>query len=249
MSVDIERRGPVLVARMNREHKRNAIDREMSLGIEAALVELDDNPELRVGILTGTNTVFSAGTDLRNGDDAWTEAGGEYGVIRRRRRKPLIAAVEGPALGGGLEILLACDLVVASATASFGLPEALRGVVPTSGAMFRAPRALPRAVARRMMLTGRPIDADEAYRVGLVSEIAAPGGALDGALRLADEICRSAPTAVEQILATLGDLDAAADAQGWAETARAGAVIRASEDFQEGVRAFFERREPDWPGR
>jgi enoyl-CoA hydratase len=143
MTVTQESRGRILVVRIEREHKRNAIDVEAALGIDAALNRLDDDPALWVGVLTGTQTVFSAGTDLKDGAGARTERGGEYGLIRRSRVKPLIAAVEGVAFGGGFEMALACDLIVASRTARFALPETRRGVVATSGALFRAVRALP----------------------------------------------------------------------------------------------------------
>jgi enoyl-CoA hydratase len=125
-TVHQQRLGRVLIVHLEREHKRNAIDAETAIGIDAALNTLDDDPDLWVGVITGTKSVFSAGTDLRDGAGAFTQRGGEYGIIRRRRIKPLIAAVEGPALGGGFEIVLACDLVVASQTARFALPEARR---------------------------------------------------------------------------------------------------------------------------
>ena len=133
------RDGAVLIVSMERAAKRNAIDRAMADALDAALNELDDDDQLWAGVLTGTADVFSAGSDLTAGGDYRTVRGGEYGIIRRRRRKPLVAAVEGPALGGGLEIVLACDLVVAATTARFGLPEVRIGVVPTCAGLFRAP--------------------------------------------------------------------------------------------------------------
>src|SRR5438067_498750 len=155
MPVQTEARARVLVVSIRREHKRNAIDQEIADGIGAALDRLEDDPELWVGVLTGTPAVFSAGSDLAasKSRSTATDRGGEYGVIRRDRVKPLIAAVEGPALGGGFEIVLACDLVVAARDASFGLPEVKRGLVPTCGGLFRAPRALPLNVAKEMLLT------------------------------------------------------------------------------------------------
>ncbi|WP_236791920.1 enoyl-CoA hydratase-related protein [Amycolatopsis sp. GM8] len=242
-----ERRGPVVILRIQREHKRNAIDRETTLGIDAALNALDDDPALRVGIITGTDSIFSAGTDLKE-PGARTERGGEYGVIRRRRRKPLIAAVEGAALGGGFEIVLACDLVVASSTARFGLPEALRGVMPTSGGLFRAPRGLPPMIANQLMLTGENLLPQRAFELGLVNELVEPGQAVDKAVELAERICRSAPTSVEQILTRQQDLIADDETRGWAATAAAVEVIVASDDMKEGVAAFFEKRPPAWPG-
>ena len=142
-----------------RTEKRNAINRAIADALDDALNELDDDPDLWAGVLTGSADVFSAGSDLTAGGDYHTRRGGEYGIIRRRRRKPLIAAVEGPALGGGLEIVLACDLVVAGRTARFGLPEVSIGVVPTCAGLFRGTRALPLNVARQLILTGRPMEA------------------------------------------------------------------------------------------
>lgn len=242
-------RGRVLVVHLERETKRNAIDREMAEGIGAALDRLDDDDRLWVGIITGTDSVFSAGTDLTSGGDAKTDRGGEYGLIRRRRRKPLIAAVEGPALGGGFEIVLACDLVVASATARFALPETRRGVVATSGALFRAVRTLPLPIVKELLITGAGLSAERAHHFGLVNTIAEPGTALREALVLADDICESSPVAVRQTLAALADQYAVADEIGWAATERAIEGIMGSEDLQEGVQAFFERRSPQWRGR
>ena len=142
MPVHQQRTGRVLVVTIDREEKRNAIDQDVADGISVALDLLQDDPELWVGVLTGSPHVFSAGTDLRAGTSPRTVRGGEYGVIRRERSKPLVAAVEGLALGGGFEMVLACDLVVASTTAAFGLPETTRGVA-SSGALFRARRLCP----------------------------------------------------------------------------------------------------------
>src|SRR5580700_523175 len=183
------RDGRVLVITMERAEKRNAVDRAMADALDDALSELDDDRDLWAGVLTGSGDVFSAGSDLTAGGDYVTARGGEYGIIRRRRRKPLIAAVEGPALGGGLEIVLACDLVVAASTARFGLPEVRIGVVPTCAGLFRAPRSLPLNLARQLILTGRPIEAQRAYDVGFVNLLVDPGQAVEGAMRLAQEIC------------------------------------------------------------
>src|SRR5437870_497639 len=154
---------------MNRETKRNAVDAVLAAGIEDALNRLEDDPALRVGILTGTPTVFSAGTDMYDPGEKRTARGGEYGVIRRVRRKPLIAAVEGYAVGGGFEIVLSCDLVVASTTARFGLPEIKRGILPACGGLFRTGSAVPRNLANELLLTGEPIDAARAHAAGFVN--------------------------------------------------------------------------------
>jgi enoyl-CoA hydratase/carnithine racemase len=249
MSVDVQRLDRILVITMQRPEKRNAINRELAFGISAALDTLDDDEQLWVGVLTGTPDVFSAGTDLREGADARTERGGEYGLIRRRRRKPLIAAVEGPCLGGGFEIALACDLIVASTTARFGLPESRRGLIPSSGALFRAIRALPVHVAKQLMITGAELTAERAHALGVVNEVTGPGAALQAATRLAEDVAQSSPVAVQAILAGVAAQFDAADSAGWAETGRAVAAVMASTDLQEGIAAFFERRPPQWTGR
>lgn len=249
MAVTSEVRERILIVRIEREEKRNAIDVETALGIDEALNRLDDDPELWVGVLTGTRTVFSAGSDLKNGKDARTERGGEYGIIRRKRVKPLVAAVEGVAFGGGFEIALACDLVVASASARFALPESLRGLVATSGALFRAIRALPLHLAKELLITGAELNAERAHQFGFVNRVTEAGKALEGALAVAEEILASSPVSVRTTLAAVAAQLEEQDRKGWEETARAQETIRASADMQEGVNAFFERRPPRWQGR
>ncbi len=243
-----EVQGRVLVVHIEREHKRNAIDPPITEGIGAALDQLDDDPELWAGVITGTPTVFSAGTDLRAGMSS-TDRGGQYGIIRRHRLTPLIAAVEGPAFGGGMEIVLACDLVVASTTARFGLPEVQRSLVPICAGVFRSVRALPQNVAHELLLTGDPIDAERAERLGFVSRVTAPGQALAEAVALAERICRNGPVAVRETMRILDGLRVDSDAHGWQLTGVAEAVIVSSADTVEGVNAFFDRREPRWTGR
>jgi enoyl-CoA hydratase/carnithine racemase len=251
MSVSVSQHERVLIVRIEREEKRNAIDQAVADGIGAALDRLDDDPELWVGIITGTTTVFSAGSDLASSRDgsARTERGGEYGVIRRDREKPLIAAVEGPALGGGFEIVLSCDLVVASSTASFGLPEVKRGLVPTCGGLFRTPRALPLNVAKEMLLTGDRLSPERAYALGLVNDVTEPGEAVAGALALAARICAVGPVGARASLRALERTVAERDELGWEATGTATDAIRASDDIREGMAAFFEKREPRWTGK
>lgn len=247
--VTTERSGRVLVVRMGREDKRNAVNRQLADELDAAFNLLEDDDDLWAGVLTGTGKVFSAGSDLTAGGDYSTERGGEYGLVRRHRRKPLIAAAEGPALGGGLELVLACDLVVASGTAVFGLPEVKRGVVATCAALFRAPRSLPVNLAREMLLTGDPIDADRGHAAGFVNAVTEPGGALAAAVALAERICGNAPVAVQATLTALDQVLAADDERGWQATADAVTAVRASEDYREGVEAFLGKRPPRWSGR
>lgn len=246
MIVDVQRRGPVLVIAMRRPEKRNAVNRELAFALSEAFDLLDDDDALWVGVLTGTPDVFSAGTDLRDGADARTERGGEYGLIRRQRRKPLIAAVEGPCLGGGFEMALACDMVVASTTARFALPESRRGLIPSSGALFRAIRALPLHVAKQLMITGASLSPERALELGVVNEVTAPGEALDAAIALAEDVCLSSPVAVRAVLAGIAAQLEAADEAGWAATAHAVDAVMTSADLQEGLAAFFEKRAPDW---
>src|SRR3984957_20313805 len=219
---------------MDRAAKRNAIDRAMADALDDALNELDDDQELWAGVLTGSADVFSAGSDLTAGGDYSTERGGEYGIIRRQRRKPLIAAVEGPAFGGGLEIVLACDLVVAARTAHFGLPEVSIGVVPTCAGLFRAPRALPLNLAKQLILTGRPIEAARAYEVGFVNVLTAPGAALAEAVSLAQQLCENAPVSVQACLAAVNDIVAVDDERGWKQPRKALTAALGSEEARGG---------------
>jgi enoyl-CoA hydratase/carnithine racemase len=247
--VSYERQGSILLIRIDREAKRNAIDRAVTAGLDEALNLLDDDDRLWVGVITGTTAVFSAGSDLKDGTGGGTSRGGEYGLIRRRRAKPLIAAVEGPAFGGGFEIALACDLVVAARTARFALPESRRGVVASSGALFRAMRALPLNVAKELLITGAVLDAERGYRLGFVNRVTAPGEALATALELAADVCQSSPVSVAASLDAIATLHESGDAAGWDATAAAVERVKAGEDSTEGVTAFFEKRAPHWLGR
>lgn len=247
--VRLERDGHVAVLTLTRSDKRNAIDAAMTAAIDGALDAVDDDPDIWVAIVTGGPEVFCAGTDLAAGSGEPTARGGEYGVIRRRRSTPLIAAVEGVAFGGGFEIAMACDLVVASAGARFALPEVRRGVIATSGALFRTAQRFPSNVAKLLLLTGREIDAAEAHRLGFVNEVVADGAALAGARALAAEIVAASPVSVRETLRAVDAVLMGDDAAGWAATEEALAVVATSEDVREGIAAFFERRPPEWRNR
>ena len=247
--VHTRREGHILFISMQREAKRNAIDREMADGIDAALNQLDDDDSLWVGILSGTDSIFCAGSDLTCDGDYNTERGGEYGIIRRVRRKPLVAAVEGPALGGGLEIVLSCDLVVASRKARFGLPEVSIGVIPTCAALFRAPNALPLNLARELILTGEPIGAERAHSVGLVNHLTEPGETLSQATKLAERILQNAPLSVQNCLSAVNQYTSQTEDIGWRLTREAFEGIRNTEDIKEGVTSFLEKRPPQWKAR
>ena len=248
MSVNVERRGRIQVVSIQREAKRNALNAEITTGVDAAMNELEDDPELWVGVLTGTSTVFSAGVDLSSGPGERTERGGEVGLCRRRRTKPLIAAVEGHAVGGGMGLVLSCDLVVASTTASFGLPEVKRGLMAGFGGAFRTANVLPPNIARELLLTGDPLSADRAERLGFVNRLTAPGQALDRALALAERIVANAPLATRE---SLGVVNAVAgdEVDHWARNDAAHQRLVRTEDVHEGIAAFFERRAPSWKGR
>jgi enoyl-CoA hydratase/carnithine racemase len=239
----------LLIIEMKREAKRNAINREMADQLDAALNQLDDDPTLWAGVLTGTESIFCAGSDLTCNGDYVTERGGEYGIVRRVRRKPLIAAVEGAALGGGLEIVLSCDMVVAANTARFGLPEVSIGVIPTCAALFRAPNALPLNLARELILTGDPISAERAHAAGLVNHLTEPGGALTRATHLAERMTRNAPLSVQGCLQAVNEYAATGDHLGWRLTGRTLEGIQGTEDTREGVRSFLEKRPPRWQAR
>lgn len=244
--VALSRSDGVLTITMRRTRSRNAIDRAMATALSRAFDELDDEPDLRVGILAAEGPVFSAGTDLHEPTSPATERGGEYGLVRRRRVKPLIAAVDGPALGGGFELVLACDLVVASTDAAFSLPEVKRGVVPSCGGLFRAAGRLPSRVAAEMVLTGDPLGADRAREFGLVNVLCGPGRARQEAVDLARRITCNSPAAVAASLAALREVEAAVDTLGWSATSAAVDHVADHPERAEGIAAFFEKRPPAW---
>jgi enoyl-CoA hydratase/carnithine racemase len=246
--VHTETRGHVLIVTIDRYRRRNAIDRATADGLDAAFNRMDDDPDIRCGVLTGAGGAFSAGSDLTAGGDYVTARGGEYGLVRRDRATPLIAAVEGFALGGGLELALACDLVVAAADSGFGLPEVGIGLIPTCGGLFRGPRALPHNIARELILTGDPVSASRAHELGFVNALTEPGQALARAVELAERISRNAPLAVRSALAAC-ERAIGPDDDGWAATDAATATVKASADAAEGVAAFLEKRPPVWTGR
>ncbi|WP_226363881.1 crotonase/enoyl-CoA hydratase family protein [Pseudonocardia abyssalis] len=252
--VRVERRGPVLLMTLDRPEARNAIDATVSAALGAALELLDGDPDLRVGVLTGAGPAFCAGADLkavaagRPLNDPDHEEWGLGGFVRHPVDAPLIAAVNGAALGGGTELALACDLVVMADDAVLGLPEPRRGLVAGAGGLLRLGRQLPPKVAAEVVLTGAPMPAAEAYRFGLANRVVPRGQVLAVALGLAAEIAVNAPLAVTTSKRLLGlsiDGDHDQDAL-WRYNAAAVAEILASADAAEGTAAFAERRSPRW---
>ena len=252
--VEYEQRGRVAVLTIRRPEARNAVNGDVASGMEAALDRLEGDDEAWVGVLAGEGPVFSAGADLKaiaSGQAAalQTERGGFGGIVRRDRDKPLIAAVDGPALAGGCEIALACDLIVASRAAAFGLPEVKRSLVAAAGGLFRLPRAVGPAVAMEAVLTGDPIPAERAYALGMVTALVDDGQALNAALALAERICANAPIAVRESRKVVRAALTTDDETLWQMSFSAMGRLAQTEDFAEGPRAFIEKRPPEWKGR
>jgi enoyl-CoA hydratase len=252
MSLLVERQDGVLLLTIDRPQVRNALNREVSEGIARALDELDGDAELRVGVLTGAGGNFSSGMDLKafgHGEIPVVEGRGLAGFAERPPRKPLIAAVEGYALAGGFEVALACDLIVASREAVFGLPEVKRSLLAAGGGLIRLPSRMPFNVAMEISLTGAPLTAERAERFGIVNRIAEPGQALRAALELAREIAENGPVAVAAAKEVLTIAATAPEAEAWERQRPINAMIAESEDAKEGALAFVEKRPPVWTGR
>jgi enoyl-CoA hydratase len=248
----VERRGGVQLITINRPQAKNALNKAVAEAIAAAVDELDASDELRVGVLTGAGGTFSAGMDLKaflRGESPSIEGRGLCGITQTPPRKPLIGAVEGWALAGGFELLLACDLVVAAETARFGVPEVKRSLVAAGGAALQLPRRVPFAIALELLLTGDPLTAPRAAEVGLVNRLTPEGGALDGALEFAARIAENGPLAVAATKTIArNSADWTLD-DGWRRQAELIAPVFASEDAREGSTAFAEKRAPVWKGR
>jgi enoyl-CoA hydratase len=246
--------GHVGIITINRPEARNAVNSEVASGIEEAIDALEADDSLWVGILTGVPPVFCAGADLKEinagrAASLSTKRGGFGGIAARDRTKPIIAAVDGPALAGGTEITLACDLIVASNTATFGIPEVKRCLVAAGGGLFRLPRRVPFNIAMELALTGDPIDATRAHHFGLVNYLCEPGQALETALGLAKRIEANAPTAVRASRRVIYAAQTEDEATGWRLSGEGMAEAMSSEDMKEGLTAFIEKRPPNWSGK
>lgn len=255
----VEQRGHVLVVTLNRPQARNAIDHDVCVGVGEAVERAEADPEIRVLVLTGTGELaFCAGADLKaiargerilpRGKEHW----GFGGFVNHFTSKPTIAAVNGMALGGGTELVLACDLAVAVEGASFGLPEVKRGLIAGAGGAFRIGRQVPPKLAMELLLTGRPLPAPDALRWGLINRVVPAGGALAGALELAEEIAANAPLSVQaskRLSYGVGSAGRTDEQLFWELTDAELTAILKTEDAVEGPTAFAEKRAPIWKAR
>ena len=247
-----ERRERILVIKLNRPEQRNAVNAAVAAGIAVALDVLDSDGELSLGVLTGEGKGFCAGMDLKAfvaGESPHVGDRGFAGITRRASAKPLIAAIEGFAVAGGLEIALACDLIVAARGARLGIPEVKRSLVAAGGALLRLPRAVPRAIAMELALTGDPITAERAHELGLVNRLAEPGRALETALELADAIAVNGPLALAATKRIMVESVDWPEHEFFERQAEIAGPVMSSEDAREGARAFAEKRPPQWRGR
>ncbi|UVI36426.1 crotonase/enoyl-CoA hydratase family protein [Brevibacterium spongiae] len=249
----VDREDGVLVITINRPHARNSVTRSASEGIARALDELDVDRDLTVGIITGAGGNFCAGMDLKafaaRGEDPSLPGRGFVGLTEALPRKPLIAAVEGYALAGGCEVVLACDLVVAGQGAKLGIPEVKRGLTAAAGGLHRLPERIPRNVAMELALTGDMMTAERAYQLGLVNEVTEDGQALIAAKALAARIGGNGPLAIVASKRVIVDYPTWSTAEIWERQREITDVINASADAKEGARAFAEKRPPRWQGR
>jgi enoyl-CoA hydratase len=247
-----EHRDRVLVITINRPDQRNAVNAAVAQGIAAALDELDATRELSIGVMTGAGKGFCAGMDLKAfvaGETPHVDDRGFAGITRRASVKPLIAAVEGFAVAGGLEVALACDLIVAARGAKLGIPEVKRSLVAAGGGLLRLPRVLPRNIAMELALTGDPILAERGFELGLVNRLAEPGGALDAALELAEQIAQNGPLALAASKRILTEAVDWPEAEFFERQGEIAGPVMGSEDAREGATAFAEKRPPVWKGR
>src|SRR5580700_10623745 len=247
-----ERRGNVLLIILNRPQVRNAVNAALAAGVAGALDELDADDGLAVGVLTGAGGFFCAGMDLGafvKGESPWFGDRGFAGIAQRSSRKPLIAAIEGFAVAGGLEIALACDLIVAAKGAKLGIPEAKRSLVAAGGALLRLPRRMPYHVVMELALTGDTFAAERFHEFGVVNRLAEPGAAVEVAIELAERLAKSGPLALVASKRILQEQYDWSMAEMWEKQGAISGPVFASDDAKEGASAFKEKRDPVWKGR
>jgi enoyl-CoA hydratase len=244
--VRTERIGSALLITIDRPQARNAVNAAVAAGLAAALDELEATPELRVGVLTGAGGSFSAGMDLKaalRGESPEIPGRGLGGLTEAELTKPVIAAVEGFALGGGFELALGCDLIVAAEDAKFGLPEVKRGLIAAGGGVVRLPQRIPHHLAMEILLTGEPVDGRRAGALGIANRVVPNGEAAAIALQLAEQIALNAPLALAAVKNVVRSRDP------WAAQRAESAKLMTTADVREGMTAFAERRAPQWTGR
>ncbi|MEU8984145.1 crotonase/enoyl-CoA hydratase family protein [Streptomyces sp. NPDC048309] len=251
-TVHTEEQDGVLVITIDRPKARNAVDGATARALADAFDQLDSNDDLMVGVLTGAGGTFSAGMDLKafaKGDTPVLPGRGFAGLTRTQLHTPLVAAVEGWALGGGTEMALACDLIVAAEDATFGLTEVTFGLVPPEGGIVRLPERIPRNIALEILLTGDPLPAERAHQLGLVNHLTPPGETLAKAVELAHRIARNAPLSIAAVKRAVNERTAYGDQDAFRQQDQLVAPVLASHDAQEGAHAFAEKRPPHWEGR
>lgn len=254
-----EVRGNTLIVTINRPEARNAVNQAVSIGVGDALQQAQDDPEIRAVVITGSgDKSFCAGADLKaisRGENIFHPDHPEWGFagyVQHFIDKPIVAAVNGTALGGGTELALASDLVVAQSSAQFGLPEVKRGLIAAAGGVFRIVDQLPRKIAMQLLVTGDPISAEEAARWGLINEVVADGAVLDAALALAERIAVNAPLAVQaskRVAAGVDEGRITTEREAWKRSNREMRAVFTSEDAMEGPMAFAQKRAPVWKAR
>ncbi|MFJ8671935.1 crotonase/enoyl-CoA hydratase family protein [Streptomyces sp. NPDC093589] len=251
-AVRTETVGHTLVVTIDRPQARNAVNAAVAQGIAEAVDLLESDPELRVGVIQGAGGTFSAGMDLKaaaRGESSEVPGKGFAGIVEAETRKPLIAAVEGFAMGGGFEIALSCDLIVAAEDAAFALPEVKRGLIAGGGGAIRLPRRIPHHLAMELLLTGRTVTAARGAELGFVNQVCPSGGARGTALALAEEVARNAPLALAAVKRVVRLADGRDEREAFAAQREETGALARSHDVAEGIAAFTERRAPRWTGR
>lgn len=241
----------VLIVTMNRPEAKNAMNKAQAEGISAAMDRLEADSDLRCAVLTGAGGTFCSGMDLKGflrGERPSIEGRGFGGLTEWTPSKPVIAAIDGYALAGGMELAMSCDLIVANAGAKFGIPEAKRGLAAAAGGLIKLPRQIPPRIAMELALTGDFVDAKRAYELGFVNRIV-DGPALEGALELAKAVAANGPLALIASKAVIRQSHTWSDAEMWQKQAGIVMPVFASEDAREGAAAFAEKRKPNWQGK